>query len=133
MARKRDRTTFERFRRVRQSIVAELGKGPLDALEKGAHELEWKMIADVPTWSSELQASIKATGNTKRTRWKISANALNSKGIAYGQFVEFDPHFHGKGPKPFMYPAMRALKPGIRESVIEAMREAIKKGADLPP
>lgn len=138
MARKRDRSTFtrqlERFRRVRKSIIAELGNGPLDALEKGANEIADLSREMVPVETGKLKQSINVEANAKRTTQRISANALNPRnGVAYGQFAEFDPNFSKTGPKPFLYPAMAELKPKVREDIIESMREAIRKGADLAP
>lgn len=56
--------------------------------------------------------------------YEITADATNKRGIAYGQFVEFDPRI----AKPFLYPAMDACRNIINQDIKEAIAEAIKRG-----
>ena len=118
------------FGRAGKSIIYELGLGPLEVLGICADQVVSKMQSIVTEDEGDLRRSIKAESKEGGTIYEISANAQNEKGIAYGQFVEFDPKFSKTGPKPFMYPTMRQEKPRIRKQINKAINEAIKKGAD---
>jgi len=76
--------------------------------------------------SGALKESIKSKANRKGTRVKITADARNPKdGYPYGQIMEFDP----KRRRPFMYPAMDARRQEVKDGVIKAIREAVRKNA----
>ena len=78
----------------------------------------------VPVKTGKLQESIKATSLEDGAAYEITANAKNSKGIPYGQFVEFSP----KIAKPFLYPAMDANRNIIANDVKTAIQDAIRRG-----
>lgn len=78
------------------------------------------MVHDV---SGDLKASIIAQPNSTGTKIIISANAKNKKGKMYGRLVEFWP---GR-EHPFMYPAYAANRGKIRQSIIDAIREAVQR------
>ena len=83
-----------------------------------------------PVRSGELKESIKArevkvTGvEEDGILYEISADATNQNGIAYGQFVEFDPRI----AKPFLYPAMDACRDTVNKDIKDAIEEAIQRG-----
>ena len=71
-----------------------------------------------------LRDSIKAESKRSGTVYQISANAKSRDGYIYGQIVEFSPRVN----RPFLYPAMEANKDGVRQSIIQAIQAAVKRG-----
>jgi len=104
-------------------------KAGWDALEVGAEVLVADIKSRVPNTTGRakgaLRDSVTAKPNSARTKIIISANAKNKKGKMYGRLVEFWP---GR-EHPFMYPAYDANRMKIRQSVIDAIREAVHRHA----
>ena len=94
------------------------------ALGEGARLVVDDAKSRVPVKTGKLQESIKATSLEDGAAYEITANAKNSKGIPYGQFVEFSP----KIAKPFLYPAMDANRNIIANDVKTAIQDAIRRG-----
>jgi HK97 gp10 family phage protein len=107
-------------------MLAALGLAITEAakteLENGAKVIIDDAKSRCAVKTGKLRASITYTKNPKGTRIKISANAKNDKGVAYGQYLEFDPRIN----KPFLYPAKDAHTNEIKEAIIKA----VKDGAD---
>lgn len=74
-----------------------------------------------PVDTGKLAESIKVVEYNGGLYCRISADARNKKGIAYGQFVEFDPRI----ARPFMYPAFDAHRDEAAEAIKEAVRRAL--------
>ena len=74
-----------------------------------------------PVDTGKLADSIKVVEYNNGLYCRVSADARNAKGIAYGQFVEFDPRI----ARPFMYPAFDAHRDEAAEAIKEAVRRAL--------
>ena len=106
-------------------IIRQRGK---KAVEMAAEEVkkQAEIIRDdaksrCPVDTGKLAESIKVVEYNGGLYCRISADARNKKGIAYGQFVEFDPCI----ARPFMYPAFDANRDAAKEAIIEAVRKAL--------
>jgi len=98
------------------------------ALASGVEQLVTDAKNRVPVRTGKLKDSIKAKeveGVESGVLYEITANATNKKGIAYGQFVEFDPKIN----KPFLYPAMDANRDSIERNIKESIQDAIRRGS----
>lgn len=98
------------------------------ALAYGVDQIVADAKSRVPVRSGKLKESIKAlevAGVEEGVLYEITANATNKKGIAYGQFVEFDPKIN----KPFLYPAMDANRDNIARNIKESIQDAIRRGS----
>ena len=115
------------FSRIFQQLGADVTDDAKKALAGGANLVVGEAKARSPTGDSgALKASIKATPNRDGTRIKITADARNPKDdYPYGQIMEFDP----KRRRPFMYPAMDARRQEVKDGIIKAIREAVRKNA----
>ncbi len=94
------------------------------ALMVGAYDIVSDAKSRVPVKTGKLRDSIKATELEDGAAYDISADAKNQKGVAYGQFVEFDPKIN----KPFLYPAMDAQRDNVHNRVKQAIQNAIAQG-----
>ena len=70
-----------------------------------------------------LRDSIHAVKLKGGAKYKIVADAKSHDGIFYGKMVEFSPAIN----KPFMYPAMDARRDEVRNKIVDAVREALRK------
>ena len=70
-----------------------------------------------------LRDSIHAVKQKGGAKYKIVADAKSHDGIFYGKLVEFSPTIN----KPFMYPAMDARRDEVRNKIVDAVREALRK------
>ena len=77
-----------------------------------------------PVLTGKLSESIKVVEYNGGLYCRISADARNKKGIAYGQFVEFDPRI----ARPFKYPAFDTHRDEAAEAIKEAVRRALTEG-----
>lgn len=93
------------------------------ALRNGADAVVADAKSRVPVRTGNLKNSIKAEPNRDGSAYKISANAQKN-GVAYGQFVEFNPAYK----KPFLYPALDAHRQQIRENIKDAAQQALRRG-----
>lgn len=108
--------------------LRELGEHVLTEAKMALHEGAMLVVADaksrVPVKTGKLKESIKAVSLEDGAVYELSADARNSNGISYGQFVEFSP----KIAKPFLYPAMDANRNIIANDVKNAIQDAIRRG-----
>ena len=99
-----------------------------EALREGAEAVVAEAKSRVPVKTGALRDSIKATPEKNGTVYSISANAFregsNGRRFYYGQAVEFDPRID----KPFLYPAMKALREDVMKKVEDAVHDAINGG-----
>lgn len=121
--------------------LRELGEHVLEAAKKALETGVNEVVADAKSRCPEYQGhkkgdrvymmrgvapgalrdSIKATPNSQRTVYKISADAKSEGGFLYGQIVEFSPRVN----KPFLYPALDAKKQSVADGIYEAVKSAM--------
>lgn len=108
--------------------LRELGEHVVEAAKNALKLGVYRVVADAksgcPVKTGKLRDSIKAESNRQGTEYQISANAEND-GVFYGPIVEFSPEIN----KPFMYPALRAHRQEIKESIQNAIHEASQRAA----
>ena len=111
--------TARRLREMGEHVEREAKQ----ALRAGADKVVADAKRKVPVRTGKLRDSIKAVPNSDGSSYRISANAKKN-GVAYGQFVEFDPRIN----KAFLYPALDENRGRIRENVKTAVQNALRRG-----
>ena len=118
-----------------EEILQELGenatKAAKDALADGAEIVMQEARNRCPVYKGNdnrvvkgaLRDSIHAVKQKGGAKYKIVADAVSHDGIFYGKLVEFSPKIN----KPFMYPAMDARRDEVRNKIIDAVREALRR------
>jgi len=118
-----------------EKILRELGenatKAAKDALADGAEIVMQEARNRCPVYKGNdhrvvkgaLRDSIHAVKLKSGAKYKIVADATSHDGIFYGKLVEFSPVIN----KPFMYPAMDARRDEVRNKIIDAVREALRR------
>ncbi len=118
-----------------EEILRELGdyatKAAKDALADGAEIVMQEARNRCPVYKGNdnrvvkgaLRDSIHAVKQKGGAKYKIIADATSHDGIFYGKLVEFSPKIN----KPFMYPAMDARRDEVRNKIIDAVREALRR------
>lgn len=120
MARRNNsRQTLENLREMGEHV----SNAAKRALRNGADKVAADAKSRVPVKSGRLRDSIKVTGNSNGTSYKVSADAQNN-GYRYGKIVEFRPGHQ----RPFLYPALDANRQQIRENIKDAVRQAVARG-----
>lgn len=129
----RDRSTFSRGGeghlgtsqtvKALREMGAHVERAAKQALKHGADKVVADAKSRVPVRTGNLKNSIKAVPNRDGSAYTLSANAQKN-GVAYGQFVEFNPKIN----KPFLYPALDANRQQIRENIKDAVRQAVARG-----
>ena len=129
--RRHNDSTFRRGKITNSDMVVErlmeLGEDVVMAakiaLAEGVESIVFDAKTRVPVRTGKLRDSIKAMDkNGDGTVYTLTADATNEKGIAYGQFVEFDPRIN----KPFLYPAIEANIRRLKRSIRQAVKDAVK-------
>ena len=107
-------------------ILKQLGenavKAARDSLAKSAEKVVAEAKSRVPVKTGTLRDSIQAE-KVNADRFKITANAKSKKGVAYGRILEYSP----KSNKAFMKPALDAKRNEVKENLVNAVREALRK------
>ena len=118
-----------------EEILRELGEAATaaakSALADGADIVVQEAKAMCPVYKGNdrrvvkgaLRDSIHAVKQKGGAKYKIVADAKSHDGIFYGKLVEFSPTIN----KPFMYPAMDARRDEVRNRIVDAVREALRK------
>lgn len=118
-----------------EEILRELGenatKAAKDALADGAEIVMQEARNRCPVYKGNdnrvvkgaLRDSIHAVKQKGGAKYKIVADAVSHDGIFYGKLVEFSPKIN----KPFMYPALDARRDEVRNKIIDAVREALRR------
>ena len=118
-----------------EKILRELGenatKAAKSALADGAEIVMQEARNRCPVYKGNdnrvvkgaLRDSIHAVKQKGGAKYKIVADAVSHDGIFYGKLVEFSPAIN----KPFMYPAMDARRDEVRNKIIDAVREALRR------
>ena len=95
------------------------------ALKEGADMIVQDAKSRCPVKTGALKNSIKAKSLEDGAAYELTADAKNKRGIAYGQFVEFDPRI----AHPFLYPAMDAQRDAVNNRVKQAIDNAVARGS----
>lgn len=114
-----------------KELQAKLAKMPERAkaemakeLDRGANEIAALARGLAPVKSGTLKASIQV----EKGRHELSRKVVAGGGDAfYARFVEFG-HGHAK-PRPFFFPAYRALRKSIKNRLARACTKAAKSAA----
>ena len=118
-----------------EEILKELGesatKAAKSALAEGAEIVMQEARNRCPVYKGNdrrvvkgaLRDSIHAVKQKGGAKYKIIADATSHDGIFYGKLVEFSPAIN----KPFMYPAMDARRDEVRNKIVAAVREALRR------
>jgi HK97 gp10 family phage protein len=118
-----------------EAILRELGenatKAAKDALADGAEIVMQEARNRCPVYKGNdhrvvkgaLRDSIHTVKQKGGAKYKIITDATSHDGIFYGKLVEFSPAIN----KPFMYPAMDARRDEVRNKIIDAVREALRR------
>ncbi|WP_143272182.1 HK97-gp10 family putative phage morphogenesis protein [Anaerovibrio sp. JC8] len=77
-----------------------------------------------PVDTGRLRDSIHMEAKAKGTKIQVVADATDNEGRAYGKIVEFSPLIN----RPFLYPALDALRSEIKDKLIQAVRDGLKGG-----
>lgn len=93
------------------------------ALQKGADGVVQDAKSRCPVRTGKLRESIHQERKNGSQLIKIVADAKDEYDFFYGRLVEFSPKIN----RPFLYPALDAARDSIKESVIQAVREGLKK------
>ena len=112
--------TVTALREIGEHVV----RAAKDSLKQGADLIVADAKSRCPVLTGKLRDSIKAESRQEGAVYEISANATDSKGVAYGQFVEFSPKIN----RPFLYPAMEAKRGTVYSMVKDAIYNAINRG-----
>ena len=93
----------------------------LEALQENAEMVVAEAKSRCPVKTGKLQESIHAEPKGKN-KIRIVADAQNGRdGYYYGGYQEYAPN-----GKPFLHPALKAVKPQLKQHMIEKIREALK-------
>lgn len=104
-------------------ISEKVSKTTKEALKECSEMLVQEAKSRCPVDSGRLRDSIHAEKRKGGTKYQITADAKDDEGRYYGKVVEFSPKIN----KPFMYPAMDSLKEQIKDKLINAVRDGLKR------
>lgn len=112
------------FKEIGERFGAEVERKGKEALESGGETIAQTARSLCPVDTGRLRDSIHVEVSAKGARVSVVADAENPKnGVKYARIVEFSPKIN----KPYMIPAYDAHKQEVRESVIDAIREAVRE------
>lgn len=94
-----------------------------EALKESAELLVNEAKSRCPVDSGRLRDSIHAEKKKSGTKYQVVADAKDDQGRYYGRIVEYSPKIN----RPFLYPSMDALKDTIKEKLINAVKDGLKK------
>ena len=118
-----------------ETILKELGEAAENAARAALAESAEMVVKEAkgrcPVYEGDdcravkgaLRDSIHAERMKGGREYKIIADAQAQDGLYYGRIVEFSPKIN----KPFLYPAMDAKRDAVKQKIIAAVREAIRK------
>lgn len=93
------------------------------ALAEGVNRIVEDAKSRCHVRTGKLRESIQAKKLADGAAYEITADAKNSSGVAYGQFVEFSPAIN----HPFLYPAIDANIENVKNNVDNAINNAINR------
>ena len=106
-----------------KQIGEKVSKTTKQALQECAEMLTNEAKSRCPVDSGRLRDSIHAEKRKGGTKYQITADAKDDQGRYYGRIVEYSPKIN----RPFLYPSMDALKDTIKEKLINAVKDGLKK------
>lgn len=119
--------------RALQELGSDVEAAAKEALKKGADQIVADAKSRCPVYAGpsrpdvvpgELRDSIKAVSSKKGAVYHIEADAKSgTSGQPYGLYVEFSPKIN----KPFLYPAFDAHSDEVRASIVEAVKNAVRR------
>ena len=112
------------FREIGERFGEAVSKRGKEALERGGDTIAQTAKSLCPVDTGRLRDSIHVETSAKGARVSVIADAENPQnGVKYARIVEFSPKIN----ESYMIPAYDAHKHEIRQSVIDAIRDAIKE------
>ena len=93
------------------------------ALQECSEMLVNEAKSRCPVDSGRLRDSIHAEKRKGGTKYQITADAKDDQGRYYGRIVEYSPKIN----RPFLYPAMDKLREQIKEKLVQAVKDGLKK------
>lgn len=112
------------FKEIGERFGEAVSKKGKEALERGGDTIAQTARSLCPVDTGRLRDSIHVEVSAKGARVSVVADAENPQnGVKYARIVEFSPKIN----KPYMIPAYDAHKQEVRESVIDAIREAVRE------
>lgn len=118
-----------------EKILEELGEvatnAAKEALEEGAETVVQEAKNRCPVYTGKdkrvekgaLKRSIHKVKRRKGASFRVKADARGYNEFPYGAIVEFSPKIN----KPFLYPAFEAKKESIKEGIIKAVQNAVRR------
>lgn len=106
-----------------KQIGEKVSKTTKEALKECSDMLVQEARSRCPVDSGRLRDSIHAEKKKSGTKYQVIADAKDDEGRYYGRIVEYSPKIN----KPFMYPAMDSLRNTIKEKLIDAVKDGLKK------
>ncbi|SHJ06041.1 phage protein, HK97 gp10 family [Anaerovibrio lipolyticus DSM 3074] len=94
-----------------------------EALKESAELLVNEAKSRCPVDSGRLRDSIHAVKRKGGVKYQVVADAKDDQGRYYGRIVEYSPKIN----RPFMYPAMDSLREQIKDKLINAVRDGLKR------
>lgn len=104
-------------------ISEKVSKTTKEALKECSEMLVQEAKSRCPVDSGRLRDSIHAEKRKGGTKYQVVADAKDNEGRYYGRIVEYSPKIN----RPFLYPAMDSLKEQIKEKLITAVRDGLKR------
>ncbi len=117
-----------------ERLLASLGENAIRAghraLSECANDLVTEAKSRCPVYEGTdrrvvkgaLRNSIYAKKKRSGQRYDIVADAVAHDGLYYGRVVEFSPKIN----KPFLYPAMDAMRDDIKRKIVDAVKAAVR-------
>lgn len=107
---------------VLQAMGEKATKAAKEALSKGADIVVDEAKNRCPVDTGNLRESIHKEIVSGGKLVRVVADADNG-GFKYARVVEFSPRIN----KPFMYPAIEATREEVKNGIVEAVRESLKR------
>lgn len=113
----------ESLKEVLELMGENAAKAAKKALAHGAERVASDAKTRCPAETGNLRNSIHTEVKNGGSKIRVVADAKAADGVFYGKIVEFSPKIN----KPFLYPAIDAAKESIKDNVINAVREGLKR------
>lgn len=117
------RGTKQSLKEVFELMGENAAKAAKKALADGAGKVMEDAKKRCPVETGNLRDSIHTEVKNGGSRIRIVADARADDGVFYGKIVEFSPKIN----KPFLYPAIDAARENIRDSIVNAVREGLRR------
>lgn len=109
------------------STLKQIGEKVSEKTKQALQECSEMLVNEArsrcPVDSGRLRDSIHAEKRKGGTKYQIVADAKDNQGRYYGRIVEYSPKIN----RPFLYPAMDSLREQIKDKLITAVKDGLKK------